>query len=96
MSPACDAEPPVTLAAIRLVETLPGSSPPNASCVTLPIGPTGVTFVSPETRRATMARTLVSRTAASPISGLMPKRARPVSITATVMTAVQIQRGEGS
>ena len=49
------AAPPVTFAAMRFAATLLGTSMAKTSWVTLPIGPTGVMFVSPETRDPTIA-----------------------------------------
>ena len=53
----------MTFAVIRLAVTFPGVTTPKVSWVILPMAPTGVMPVSPETRAATTARTKLSRTA---------------------------------
>ena len=73
-SPHWLAAPPVTLAAMRLAAALPGEITPNMSWVTLPMGPTGVTPVSPETRPATMASRKVSSTPRMAVHHTMPNR----------------------
>src|SRR3979409_1600006 len=71
------------LALIKLTLTLPGLSAPKMSCVTLPMGPTGVVSVSPVTRQATSASQNDSATAIAVSQTAMPKLACPSQASAT-------------
>jgi hypothetical protein len=71
------------LALIKLILTLPGLIAPKASCVTLPIAPTGVVSVSPVTRQATSASRKDSITATRLCQTGMPKLACASQASAT-------------